>query len=447
MACDDGVSLTPINTVHVPHPALWGRYGKVLRSDITGTPGMVTVTFDLSAYSIGDPDSNVLLVDADGVFASGAIEYGGIYDAPTQTVSFPNITLADGDYFTLANGAIQIISTGVTSDWHTTTTWNCNCVPGLGTQVQILGAHTVDINGQNAGVGDLIIDGTLTFLSTDTLVIDENLTNNNTLTSGTGTVSFASTGGAQTIDGTQGFYNLIVNNTSGVSINSGSSTIQGFLDVQSGSFSTNNSVTMLSTSSGSGALKNPASGSIVGDLTVQRYLDEGDSWYLLASPLTDAIIEDWNTEIEMQGFTGTEWPDTPNSSVYYYDETATGPTQYDGYKIPSNTTDVLTNTLGWDIYIATDMYGSVPRMIDLTGTPKLGNGIVISGTYTTNLGDPTADGQSLVGNPYQSPVLVGNLTTAGSYDRSYRKITDGSYKVYQNTDIISPGEGFWLHCQ
>lgn len=439
----DGVGLTPANNSDVPNPG-WARYGRVWRAGVTGTPGTVTVTYDLSNFSLGFPDSYRLLVDNDGVFASGATEYAGVYDGNNLTVTFTGVSLSDGDYIGLANTDVNIITTGVTNDWHLTTTWNCGCIPALSSQVQILNGHDIFINGQNASSGNLTVDGTLTFNSTDTLFLNQNITNNNSIDFGSATLAFTSSE-PQLFDGNYDFYNLYINNTSGVTNNSGSSTVQGFLDVNSGSLTTNNNITMLSNASGTGAFKNPDAGTIVGDLIVQRYLNEGESWYLLASPLTNATIEDWNQEFEMQGFPGTEWVNT-YSSVYYYDETATGPTQDEGYLEPASTADVTTNTVGWMAYVGNDSYGSVPKTINQVGTPRLGSGIVINGTYTTNIGDPSKDGWNLVGNPYQSPVKFSNVLKGGSYDVAYRKKTNGSSQAINNNDIVSPGEGFWLHC-
>lgn len=441
----DGVGLTPANNSDVP-TAGWARYGRVWRAGITGTPGTVDVTFDISQVSLGFPDSYVLLVDGDGVFASGATPYVGVYDGGSQTVTFTGVTLSDGDYVALANSNVNILSTGVTTDWHTTTTWNCGCVPVLSSQVEVLTGHTVEINGQNASSGELLINGTLSMLSSDTLTLNANFTNNGTFNEGTGTVLFEKTDGAQTIDGSQTFYNLSIDNSAGVSIASGTTSVQGFLDVVNGNFTTNNSLIMLSNSSGSGTFKNPSTGTISGSVTVQRYLNEGETWYLLTSPLTDANIEDWNNEFEMQGFLGTEWPGAPTGSFYYYNESSNVTSYDDGWTEPTNTTDILTNTVGWTAYIATDSYGGIPRTIDLTGTPKLGDGITVSGTYNANIGDPTKDGWNLVGNPYQSPVRFSNVAKSANYDLAYRQNSTGQKVAIQNTTIIAPGEGFWLHC-
>lgn len=441
----DGAGLTPANNIDVPAASSL-RYGRVWRSDVTGTPGTVTITYDLSTVSLGFTNAYELLVDADGVFASGAVTYAGTYDGGSETVTFTNVTLADGDFITLSNTNVDILSTGVTSDWHTPTTWNCGCVPSLSGQVEIQAGHIVDINGENASVGNLTITGTLTFSGSDTLTLNQNFTNNGTLTAGTGAVAFESTSGIQLIDGASDFHDLIIDNDDGVSINSGVVSLQGFLNVITGSFTTNNSLTMLSNASGTGSFRNPSSGTIIGDVIAERFLDEGESYYLLGSPLTNATLSDWNADFEMQGFPGTDGPTQPFSSVYFYDETTNVTSFNEGYQVPSSTADVITNTEGYTAYVGDDMHASGARTIDLTGTPRLGDGIIISGTNTGTIGNPNEDGWNLVSNPYQSPVEFRNVAKGTNYDVAYRKQTNGNNVAINNVDIISPGEGFWMHC-
>lgn len=431
------------NTTDVPTGLT--RFNQIWRAGVTGAPGLVTVTFDVSTYGLGQTSTYKLLVDGDGIFATGSTSYNGVYSS--GTVTFTGVSLTAGSYFTLANSNGVINSTNITTDWHTSTTWDCGCVPVAGMTVNILTGHTVDINGQNAFSGSLTIDGTLTFSGTsDTLSILKNLVNNNILTTGTGTILLNGTT-SQSLSGVLSLNNLTINNSSGV-INSGTMSIGpgAFLDVKLGSLNTGNNLTFLSNSTGSGALRNPSAGSIVGDVTVQRYLNEGQSWYLLASPLTNSTLEDWNGEFEMQGFPGTEWPTAPNASVYYYDETALVTSYYDGYKIPTNTSNIATNTVGWEAYIGNDSYGAIPKTINATGTPRLGNGIVINGTTSGALGDPSLDGWNLVGNPYQSPVLFLNVAKSANFDVAYRKKASGASQAINFTDIISPGEAIWLHC-
>lgn len=430
-------------------PILGGaRFNQVWRSDVAGAPGLVTVTMDVTEYALGQDTAYKLLVDADGIFAAGATSYNGVYAA--GTVTFSNVSLASGDYFTLANSTISILSTGVTTDWHTTTTWNCLCIPQAGMTVTIQGGHTVDINGQNAAVGDITINGTLTFSATDTLRVINNLTNTNVFTSGTGAVLLNGSV-VQTLTGTLALHDLIIDNTAGVT-NTGAMSIAGggFLDVVDGSLATGNDLTFMSSLNNTGALANPTTGSITGDITVQRYLYErwsggsfGNSWFLLGAAVSGADLEDWNQEFEMQGFLGTEWfPAT--SSVYYYDQNNNVASFDDGYTVPGNTTDIMPNERGYEIWVGDDGYATGGRTIDITGTAVLGS-TPISAPHIVKIGVPADDGWTLMANPYASPVLWSNVSKTGAYDNAYRRKWDASSVVIASSYVLGVGEAFWVH--
>lgn len=426
------------NTVDVPNG--YSRYNQVWRSTVTNYGGTVDISFDVSTLGLGNDTSYKLLVDADGVFASGAVEYTGLFFG--GTVFFPGVTLTSTSFFTLSNSDFAVISTGVTNDWHLTTTWNCGCIPSLGSDVTILPGHNVFINGQNAQANSLTIDGSLSFNATDTLTLNKDLTNNNVITPGLGTFNFSGSTFAQAITGSTEMFNVIVDNALGLTINN-SLGVQGWLDVVSGSLTTNNALTLLSNSSGTGAFKNPKAGKLVGNYTVERFLNEGESWYLLAPVVSGGNLEDWNQEAEMQGFTGTEWPGGI-SSVYYYDQNNIVSFQNEGYSVPTSTFDILDPKVGYEIYIGDDTKATGARTIDMTGTPVVGN-VSYACPHIVKIGNPASDGYSLITNPYPAPVRWGTVTKSANFDVAYRKLTNGSQTVILNSWLIASGEAFWVH--
>jgi|GEM_PF-2380097 len=441
----DNAGYSP-NTTDVPVGE--SRYNQVWRADVTGTPGLFTVTMDVSVHSLGAASGYKLLVDADGVFAAGATSYPGVYAG--GTVTFSNVSLSTGSYFTLSNGSSVVLSTGATTDWHTASTWDCTCIPSAGMMVTIQGAHTVDINGQNATSESLTVNGVLTFSGTDTLSVLADLTNTGTFTSGSGTVNLNGTS-LQTLSGTLALNNLVVDNSAGVT-NTGTLSIAsgGFLDVQSGSLTTGDNLTFLSNSTGTGALANPTSGSITGDVTVQRYLAEtsptyylGNSWYLLSPMVIGGDLEDWNQEFEMQGFPGTEWPVT-NSSVFYFDQNNITTVWDEGYTVPGNSTDIMDNQVGYEIWVGDDSYASGTRVIDITGTLALGS-VAIPAPHVDKLPGTADDGWTLMANPYASPVRFGNIQKTGAYDNAYRRKYNGSSVLINVYFVIGVGEAFWVH--
>lgn len=79
------------------------RLSRIWRADITGTPGTITVSFDLSPGVIRNSgsasDYRMAVKNANADFATGATLYSGALVG--NTLLFTNVSLADGDYFTL----------------------------------------------------------------------------------------------------------------------------------------------------------------------------------------------------------------------------------------------------------------------------------------------------------------------------------------------------------
>ncbi|MBV6485012.1 MAG: hypothetical protein KFKLKKLM_01559 [Flavobacteriales bacterium] len=426
------------NTVDVPSG--YNRYNQVWRSTITNYTGTVDVSFDVNNYGLGADDDYILLVDEDGVFANGATEYTGVYSS--GIVTFSGVTLTSNSYFTLANGNSQVVSTGVTNDWHLTTTWTCGCIPTLGSTVNILTGHNVFINGQNALSGSLTIDGSLTFNGTDTLQINGDLINNNSIVSGSGTFYFTGASLPQTITGSVDFFGLTMANSQGLTLNN-STSVGGWLNIISGTLTTNNNLTLRSNASGTAAYYRPSSGEVVGEITVERYLNEGESWYLLAPVVSNGTLEDWNQEFEMQGFTGTEWIGGI-SSVYYFNQNNIVNDYNQGYTSPTNTNDIIDPKVGYEIYIGNDSKATGARTIDITGEPVLGN-VSYNCPHIVKLNSPADDGWSLITNPYPAPVIFGYIQKTGAFDKAYVKRITGAYQAINNQWRLGSGEAFWVH--
>jgi len=87
-----------------------GRVDRVWHTEVTNTPGTVTVTMDVSSIPGTITGSDLrLMVDADGVFAAGATYYTGTYDSGAGTFTVTGVTLSDEDFFTL--GTINFTQT------------------------------------------------------------------------------------------------------------------------------------------------------------------------------------------------------------------------------------------------------------------------------------------------------------------------------------------------
>jgi len=203
-------------------------------------------------------------------------------------------------------------------------------------------------------------------------------------------------------------------------------------------------VTLISNASGTAVLSDIGTGSYSGNLTVQRFVNEGPGWYLLASPLAGANIEDWNTESDMTGFTGTEIPIYSFKSVQYYDETVLD-IQDSGYVTPGNTSDIILNGRGYWMYIADDNKGTMPKTLDVTSTPVIGQKI-LSLSFSSS-GNSSDDGWHCIGNPYASTINWDNVTKSNiNGSTCYALNTAGGYTTYSGSggDLIASGEAVWV---
>ncbi len=103
IAGDDGGQLgATTNNVHPSYPM---RVERIWRTDLTGTPGTVSVSFDLGTgiYNSGVATDYALLIkNADANFSTGAAAYTGGASIVSNVLTFTNVALAEGDYFTLA---------------------------------------------------------------------------------------------------------------------------------------------------------------------------------------------------------------------------------------------------------------------------------------------------------------------------------------------------------
>ncbi|MBL7856607.1 MAG: T9SS type A sorting domain-containing protein [Cyclobacteriaceae bacterium] len=99
-----GSNGNPLTYTTANTPALFPiRLSRIWRVDLTGAPGIVSVSFDLSPGVIRNSgaagDYRLVIKNSNTDFSSGATSLAGSLTG--NTLSFSNVTFADGDYFTL----------------------------------------------------------------------------------------------------------------------------------------------------------------------------------------------------------------------------------------------------------------------------------------------------------------------------------------------------------
>jgi hypothetical protein len=207
----------------------------------------------------------------------------------------------------------------------------------------------------------------------------------------------------------------------------------------------------------------PSGASVVGSVTVQRYMSTADNFdRFISSPVTNAPVSQLQDDFAVTGnFTGTSYPcagcSNNGSSLKYYNEPDLGAFSI-GYKsVPnsggSNTQQLLPG-VGYDAY----MWNATSDFIwDVSGPINSGP-INFTVTHTASTpAVPTADGWNLLGNPYPSAIQWNNGSgwTKSNIDpvvwvwdvvgRVWRSYNANASTGDLTNGIIATGQGFWVY--
>ncbi|MBS1556976.1 MAG: T9SS type A sorting domain-containing protein [Bacteroidetes bacterium] len=332
-------------------------------------------------------------------------------------------------------------------------------------------ASTLNITGSSSFSGsvltlnNLTISGTGSLTAPATLNIAGNFTNNGSFNANGGVLIFNGSA-PQTIGGSTvtSFYDVTTSNA--VSLTSPQN-LTGILTVSSNTFTTNNNLTLVSTASSDAMIGNSA-GTVSGNVTVQKYLNNTvKSYRYLSSPVVGATAAAWKSSFPITGTfndpsTQGEWPGIPgivqaSPSMYSYNEPAGGALGARFASFPANGTSTSGATLVSGTGYAAFIRQTSPITLSVNGTVRQGTNVQINLTNTS--GDPTDDGWNLIGNPFPAPlnwstVAIppnvsgtmslkdnnGILVSPGSYVTcSGGACTPGSYN-----GIIPIGQAFWV---
>jgi hypothetical protein len=343
------------------------------------------------------------------------------------------------------SGLIWTGSSG--TDWNVPGNWSCGFVPFLTTIVQIPNVANKPIlsTGGIGTVNNIVIDnGSSLSITSNTIQISGTITNNGTVDASTGTVemngSSAQTIGASVFN-TNTIKNLTINNAAGVTLQ-GALNVTGIVKIQNGTFASYGYLTLASSASGTALIDGSGTGTITGNITMQRYLPSKFGYKYLSSPFQSATVNELSDDIDL----GASFP-----TLFSYNEgSATS-----GWVDYITTADPLSRLLG---YAANFGSSGVPFTADITGT--VNNGPLSITLYNHN--NPYTLGFNLVGNPYPSPIdwdaasgwTKTNIDNALYYFKA--STTDeygGTYSTYINgissdglaTALIPSMQGFFIH--
>lgn len=347
-------------------------------------------------------------------------------DVATYTVEITNIagavtsTTANLTNIT-ANGAVW---TGVLgSDWNTAGNWACNLVPSatVNAIIPVVGTVYPILTSGISIAKDLTIasGASVTVSGSGILEIAGNISNSGTLNVVDGTVSFIGTA-AQTIPAnvfeTNKIKNLTINNTAGVTL-SGATDLTGILTIAAGTFSTGGFITLKSDAAHT-AMIAPVTGSVVGNMTIERFIPANRAFRFLTSPTTGGTIRsNWQENgvlPDSQGFgtdiTGTggaangfDVSGSNSASMFTYLSNNPGPGT--SWTAVPNTTGILTAGDAYRILIRGDRtINQASNSAPANNTTLRTTGTIVTGDHTVTGMNQTPTGFTFVGNPYQAPV-------------------------------------------
>ncbi len=258
--------------------------------------------------------------------------------------------------------------------------------------------------------------------------------------------------------------NILVNNTSGLTLNS--PTVIRRLLTLNGNMVSNGNLILHSDATNTAMLVN-TNGIVTGNATQQRYIDgtyNGVGYHYLSSPVQSAnITTTFASKMNLicnQTFNNSPDPayTNPFPTFYYYDESKAGfvkgtaPNQYDAFMAAWQVPDCSGNMTVARGYIANIAKG---QTIEYQGVLNNGNLNIALSKGSTG----TERGWNLVGNPYPSPVEWSKiLALSSNVDNAiYQRIATGQYSgiwasyvngigINGGSDKIALGQAFMARC-
>lgn len=220
----------------------------------------------------------------------------------------------------------------------------------------------------------------------------------------------------QYLDGNIMIGDITEDNLSGIEIIGGELKLTGQLNFIQGTFYTGNRLTLFSDQISTGSIGDLTSGSIVGDVNIQRYVPAGQTdWRFLSSPMINKTLNDINDDMVTSGFPGSDKPSFPFITAYSYQESRNGGIEA-GFVAATDISNPLSSGYGYYIYCGDSLQSTGAFVLDMKGVVNQGNVYIpLTYTQTTNV---EANGFNLIGNPYPSAINFNSLDK-GSIEDNY----------------------------
>lgn len=290
--------------------------------------------------------------------------------------------------------------------------------------------------------GIIIPAGASVIVNNGNLGIGQNLQNDGTLTNNGGAI--VCNGTTQSITGSNpvAFNNLIVNSGSATTVNTTGQTVKGYI-LSNGSLNANDKITLLSDAGQTAYVDGSGTGSVTGNLTMQRYLSSSFGYKYLSAPFQSATVNELADELNL----AATFP-----PLYKYDEALTST----GWSFYTNSSSPLSPFHGYAANFGTT---STPSVVDMTGVVSNGT-VSLPALYNND--NVYTQGFNLIGNPYPSPidwdaasgwsktniddaVYYFNASTTDQYTGTYSSYVNGVSSDGIASNVIPAMQGFFVH--
>lgn len=412
-----------------------GNPGASWTLDMQG--GIMTVNI-LGSTTDGIPAFNMDMAGNTFNASGGTIVIQNSAGTPGQNLGYKNLS-ASGTGFT--GGALQMgnatTQTGQTMSLVSTgPLYNLN-VSSPNVTVPLLTAGLTVGNNLTVAAGTLNINN-------QTLKIGGSISNSGFFLVSNGTVELNGTG-AQTIPASAFTSNLIknltINNNAGVTLQ-GNLSLTEILLAANGQFNAGGYLTLVSSLAKTALIDGSGLGSVLGNVTMQRYLAAGFGYKYFSSPFQDATVANFSATVDLNAV-------FPNFYNYIENQSSSGFTSY------ANPSNLLYPLHG---YAADFGATTLTKTVNISGL--VNNGTVSSALFNYNR--LYTKGFNLMGNPFPSPidwnapigwtrtnvdnaVYFFNSGSTSQYTGAYTTYINGVSSDGITGPIIASMQGFFVH--
>jgi hypothetical protein len=412
-------------------------------------------------------NGNLLNTNVVSLIDSTINDFDKIYCRLTSNAAclLTNVSISDTIQMVVRDNGYWV---GTNSNWNNSNNW-CGGIPSATTNVVIPFGTLIspELNSESFCNSIGIANGTSISLNNQKLNISGSVIGNGSfIGSSDSELNISGSGNAGNINMSRftATSNLLKNLTVNKSANGSviltdTLKIIGNLNMNNGSLITNDRLRLISTSSQTGRIA-PVSptANIVGKVIAERFVPGGlTGWGTIGNSIKNDSISSWMDDFATSGFPGATGNVGSFVSVYNYDETTSGTSEF-GYLPATNSSNIVENGKGYFVYLGTSSNNTSDINYEVMGAPAIGN-VNLPVSYTPSIPDELveSDGWNLVANPYCSTIDWDNsnwvksnigsaIYTYNADLQQYTTYVSGMSGIGINggSNTIAASQGFWV---